>query len=272
MEITTLCTVVAALTVVPDRSQFFQYESVSLSCGQQGNSSDWRVKRNTSMMINQECTYSWDKIIESGCFIDDLYPSDSGVYWCESAAGECSEAVNITVTRGSVILESPVLPVMEGDNVTLRCRNKIPSSSNLTYFFKDGLLIGSSLTGTMTIHSVSKSDAGFYKCNISETGQSSDSWLSVRAGRPDPPDFLVERILLPVVVVCLSLISVMLLCLWRCDQGQINPTTVLFTDVTGTRSCYQKGKRLRGRSLWFSSTAVYTPGPYRGMYTPTGAL
>ncbi len=88
----------AVLRVDPNRFQFFQYESVSVNCGQQGNSSDWRVKRNTSRYINEDCVTPWDETDESLCLIDTVYPSDSGVYWCESAAGESRDAVSITVT------------------------------------------------------------------------------------------------------------------------------------------------------------------------------
>ncbi|XP_042257851.1 sialoadhesin-like isoform X4 [Thunnus maccoyii] len=182
MEITILCTVVASLRVLPNKSQFFQYESFSLSCGEPGKSSHWRVIKNTSTLINEECRPSLNERNESHCLIDDLYPSDTGVYWCESGAGECSNTINITVAAGPVILESPVLPVMEGDDVTLSCKNiNTTSSSNLTTnFYKNGFLMATSSTGNITIHSISKSDEGFYKCNISGVGQSPDSWLAVR--------------------------------------------------------------------------------------------
>ncbi|KAG8005917.1 Fc receptor-like protein 5 [Nibea albiflora] len=171
----------AALRVVPNRSQFFQYEEISLSCEQQGSSSEWSIKRNTSLKINQDCFTSWGRVDESLCVTDTLYPADTGVYWCESAAGECSDPINITVTGGVVILESPALPVMEGDDVTLRCISRMTSSSNLTAdFYKDGRLIGSSSTGNMTIYRVSKSDEGVYECNISGAGQSPDSRLTIR--------------------------------------------------------------------------------------------
>ncbi|XP_051282816.1 low affinity immunoglobulin gamma Fc region receptor II-like [Dicentrarchus labrax] len=234
MDITALCTVLAVLRVLPNRSQFFQYETVSLSCGQQ---EEWRVKRNTSKNINKECFTSRNGTNESLCFIDDLYPSDSGVYWCESAEGECRDAVTITVTRGSVILESPVLPVMEGDDVTLRCTNRTPSASNLTDFYKDGFLIRSSSTGNMTIHNASQSDEGVYKCNISGVGQSPDSWLIVRAGRHDGAPSTFTYILLPVVVVvCLLLLFLLLLllCLWRSHKGKVDPD-VSYTDVIITQ-------------------------------------
>ncbi|KAM3591120.1 uncharacterized protein V6R79_022733 [Siganus canaliculatus] len=199
-------TVTAVLRVLPNKAQFFQYESVSLSCGQQRN---WSVKRNTSKNISEDC--SSDEISEPDCYIDALYPSDSGVYWCESAAGECSEIINITVTGGLVILESPVHPVVEGDNVTLGCRQKTTSSSNFTaQFYRDGLLIGSSSTGTLTISSVSRDDQGLYMCSVSGGGPSPDAWLIVRAvsdivdpEAPDPrsaPGMSIFRLICHVVV------------------------------------------------------------------------
>ncbi|XP_051249544.1 low affinity immunoglobulin gamma Fc region receptor II-b-like isoform X3 [Dicentrarchus labrax] len=201
----------AVLRVLPNRSQFFHYETVSLSCGQQ---EEWRVKRNTSKNINKDCFTSRNGTNESLCFIDDLYPSDSGVYWCESAEGECRDAVNITVTRGSVILESPVLPVMEGDDVTLRCTNRTPSASNLTDFYKDGFLIRSSSTGNMTIHNVSQSDEGLYKCNISGVGESLESWLTVRVSDSavsDAPVMSVSRLICHIVVGTPFLVSTIIL-------------------------------------------------------------
>ncbi|XP_070710458.1 high affinity immunoglobulin gamma Fc receptor I-like [Pempheris klunzingeri] len=238
MAITTLCAVVAALRVLPNRSQFFQYESVSLSCEQPGDSSDWRVKMNTSSQINQDCVRdgfpSWNETTESGCLIPDLYPSDTGVYWCESAAGGCSDAVSITVTGGPVILEGPALPVMEGDAVTLSCRNQKTPSSNLTSdFYKDGRLIGSSSTGNLSIHRVSQSDEGLYRCNISGAGESLHSRLTVRAGPLHPPLPVLTPVLLPVVTACLSLLSVMLLCLWRRLKGKVDPD-IFYTDVVIT--------------------------------------
>lgn len=158
---------------------------------------------------------------------------------------------------GPVILESPVHPVQAGETVTLRCTSKMTSSSNLTTeFYKDDTLIGGSSTGNMTIHSASTSDEGVYKCKISGAGESPDSWLAVRgetsfssvvesyrrtescccvcieamlwffficcveAGRPESFHYPLAHILLPVVGVCLSFASVMLLCRWWSRKGQ----------------------------------------------------
>ncbi|XP_039997087.1 low affinity immunoglobulin gamma Fc region receptor II-like isoform X2 [Xiphias gladius] len=234
MELATLCVFVASVRVVPNRSQFFQYETVSLDCGEPGNSSEWRVKRKTSADINKECSIAWGKRNGSQCLIDDLYQSDSGVYWCESGDGECSDAVNITVTGGSVILESPVVPVREGDAVTLRCTSRATSSANLAAdFYKDGLLIGRSSTGDLTLRNVCEADQGFYKCNITGAGESPDSWLAVRAEQPESVRSSLANILLPVVGACLSLASLMLLCLWRSHKETDTEPTLYSTIKPG---------------------------------------
>ncbi|XP_064814349.1 Fc receptor-like protein 5 isoform X2 [Oncorhynchus masou masou] len=167
----------ASLSVIPDRSQFFEYESVSLSCEVQGNSTGWRVMRNAERGNLSECSTDWGKQRGSSCNVS-LTPSDSGVYWCESGSGEHSNAVNITVHAGAVILESPALPVTEGDSVTLRCIYQGTPSDLTADFYKDGSLIRTETTGEMTIPAVSKSDEGLYKCSNSK-GESPESWMTV---------------------------------------------------------------------------------------------
>ncbi|XP_051799898.1 low affinity immunoglobulin gamma Fc region receptor III-A-like [Acanthochromis polyacanthus] len=82
----------------------------------------------------------------------------------------------------AVILEGPTSPVLEGDTVTLLCRNRMLFFNLTADFYKDGILINSSNTGSMVIDSVSKSDEGLYKCNISGAGESQESWLVVKVG------------------------------------------------------------------------------------------
>ncbi|XP_061566087.1 low affinity immunoglobulin gamma Fc region receptor II-b-like isoform X2 [Cololabis saira] len=228
MDLMTMCTVVASLRVHPVRSQFFQYESFSLVCEQQGSpAEDWRVKRSTAFHQEEDCPPPPSRGHGPNCSIDDLYFSDSGVYWCESAAGRCSNTINITVTRGSVILEGPVHPVDEGEAVTLRCRTRAPSS-NLTYFYKDDLLVGNSTSGNLTIRRVSPSDEGLYKCSVAGLGPSPSSWLAVR-GRPETHPSVLPHALLPVVGVCLVL--PLLLWLWRRRKGEVK-SAVSYTDVS----------------------------------------
>lgn len=97
----------ATLRVIPNKSQFFQYERVSLRCDRWGNSSGWRVMRNTSLHKNQPCLNL--RPGGEGSFFLTLYQSDSGVYWCQSAAGQCSHAVLITVTGGFELSSSLAL-------------------------------------------------------------------------------------------------------------------------------------------------------------------
>ncbi|KAM3591119.1 uncharacterized protein V6R79_022733 [Siganus canaliculatus] len=197
------------LRLSPSRRQFFQYESLSLRC--EGSDAGGLLKRNTSTRGPEACSYGWGNLNGSVCTIYTIYPIDKGAYWCETSSGQRSRTVHITVTGGLVILESPVHPVVEGDNVTLGCRQKTTSSSNFTaQFYRDGLLIGSSSTGTLTISSVSRDDQGLYMCSVSGGGPSPDAWLIVRAvsdivdpEAPDPrsaPGMSIFRLICHVVV------------------------------------------------------------------------
>ncbi|CAI5660288.1 unnamed protein product [Oreochromis niloticus] len=172
----------ARLTVSPSSSQFFEGDFVSLSCEEDDSSAGWTLRRNTSTDTRAECE-EWGQLTGSSCTTRSIDPLDSGVYWCESREGAISNMVNLTVTGGSVILQSPVLPVMEGDDVTLLCKTKTTPSNLPAAFYKDGSLIRKQPTGHMTIQHVSRSDEGLYKCDISGHGESPSSWITV-TGRP----------------------------------------------------------------------------------------
>ncbi|XP_044040104.1 Fc receptor-like protein 5 [Siniperca chuatsi] len=172
----------ARLTVSPSSSQLFKGESVSLSCEEDDSSAGWTLRRNTTRETRTQCD-DWGEPAGSSCTISHVVPLDSGVYWCESREGATSNTISITVTGGPVILQSPVLPVMEGHDVTLHCKPKTPPSNRPAAFYKDGSLISTEPTGHMTIHHVSKSDEGLYKCHISRHGESPPSWISV-TGKP----------------------------------------------------------------------------------------
>ncbi|XP_030287073.1 low affinity immunoglobulin gamma Fc region receptor II-like isoform X3 [Sparus aurata] len=167
----------ASLKISPHRSQLFEGESVSLRCEEDDSSDGWTVTRNTTKGTRTQCGADWGRKDGSVCNISYIVTSDSGVYWCESTGGAASSSINITVTGGTVILQSPVLPVMEGDDVTLTCTTK---TSNLSAdFYKDGSFIRTEPTGHMTIHHVSRSDEGLYKCNIRGHRESPPSWITV---------------------------------------------------------------------------------------------
>ncbi|XP_064787452.1 basement membrane-specific heparan sulfate proteoglycan core protein-like isoform X4 [Oncorhynchus masou masou] len=170
-----------SLTVNPNTTQHFTSMSLSLSCEEKGNSTGWRLMSYRERRVTSGCFSNWGFIAGSTCTISYTYTLSSGVFWCESGSGEYSNAVNITVNDGDVILESPVHPVTEGDTLTLTCtfRHQGTNPKLKTDFYKDGTLIKNETTGEMTIPTVSKSDEGFYKCT-SDEGESPESWVTVR--------------------------------------------------------------------------------------------
>ncbi|XP_035771379.1 low affinity immunoglobulin gamma Fc region receptor II-like, partial [Neolamprologus brichardi] len=177
----------ARLTLSPSSSQFFKGDFVSLSCEEDDSSAGWTLRRNTSKQQRSQCTDGWGKPTGSSCNISYTTTWDSGVYWCESREGPISNMVNLTVTGGSVILQSPVLPVMEGDDITLLCKTKTTPSNLPAAFYKDGSLIRKQPTSHMTIQHVSRSDEGLYKCDISGHGESPSSWITVTGEHTTTP-------------------------------------------------------------------------------------
>ncbi|XP_035849777.1 uncharacterized protein LOC116064565 [Sander lucioperca] len=218
----------ASLTVSPSKSQMFRGQDVSLSCEEDDSSAGWTLRRNTTRENRTQCGDDWGKTAGSSCKISLIIPEDSGVYWCESREGATSNSINITVTDGPVILQSPVLPVMEGEDLTLHCKTE--TSSNLPAgFYKDGSFIRTEPAGHMTIHHVSRSDEGLYKCNISSDGESPSSWVSVTGKIPtasphtspsspdsSPPPSMLWSAVSVGVLIGIVLLVVLVLLVRRC--------------------------------------------------------
>ncbi|XP_045556432.1 immunoglobulin superfamily member 1 isoform X17 [Salmo salar] len=204
-----------SLTVNPNTTQHFTSKSLSLICELKGNSTGWRLKRYTETAWPSQCPSTWRSITESTCTITSLETWSSGVFWCESGSGEYSNAVNITVNDGDVILESPVHPVTEGDSVTLTCtfRYQETNPKLKTDFYKDGVLIKNETTGEMTIPTVSKSDEGLYKCKSGE-GESPESWVTVRVVSPGSSTSVLVGVVVGLVVAGVLLV-ILLVLLWR---------------------------------------------------------
>ncbi|XP_023201590.1 high affinity immunoglobulin gamma Fc receptor I-like isoform X2 [Xiphophorus maculatus] len=213
------------LTVSPSRSQFFRGESVTLICEDENGSDGWTVRRNTTRGTRKRCEV-WGKLNGSTCNMNYMHPSDTGLYWCESMSGSSSSSssIQLSVSGGSVILQSPVLPVKEGDDVTLSCRAKNQTHNLPAAFYKDGSFIGDGPSGHMTLLHVSSSDEGLYKCNISRHGESPSSRISVKekfsstppsssTPPPPPPSSLPTISVVVSIFIFLVLLSLILLVL-----------------------------------------------------------
>ncbi|XP_038831545.1 basement membrane-specific heparan sulfate proteoglycan core protein-like [Salvelinus namaycush] len=213
-----------SLRISPNTTQQFKSKSLSLSCEEKGNSTGWRLMRNTERGVESVCVSNWESITGSTCTISYTFTRDSGVYWCEYGSGEYSNAVNITVPAGDVILESPVHPVTEGDSVTLRCKYWTTSSNIKADFYKDGVLIKNGTTGEMTIPAVSKSDEGFYKCKYPDKGESPESWMTVRVVSPGSSTSVLEGVVVGLVVAGVLLVIILvLLCRFKNSKGTPRP-------------------------------------------------
>ncbi|XP_071187486.1 Fc receptor-like protein 4 [Salvelinus alpinus] len=210
-----------SLKVRPNRTQHFTSKSLSLSCEEKGNSTGWRLKRYREKAVESECVSNWGSIAGSACTIMETYTWDSGVYWCESGSGEYSNAVNITVDVGPLILESPPYPITEGESMTLSCTNRFQETNPnpKVDFYKDGVLIRNETTLEMTIPAVSKSDEGSYNCKSNE-GESPESWVTVRGVTPGPSTSVLVGVVVGLVVAGVLLaILLVLLCRYKKAGG-----------------------------------------------------
>ncbi|XP_032364074.1 low affinity immunoglobulin gamma Fc region receptor II isoform X6 [Etheostoma spectabile] len=256
-----------SLTVSPSSSQVFEGQSVSLSCEEDDSSAGWTLRRNTTRETRTQCGPDWGRPAGPSCNISFMLSRHSGVYWCESREGATSTSINITVPGGPVILQSPVLPVTEGQDLTLHCRTK--TSSDLpASFYKDGSFIRTGPAGHMTIPHVSRSDEGLYRCNISGVGESPPSWVSV-SGKPSttspptsptspkslPPPAVFWSAVSVCVLVPLVLLVLLVLLVRRCihrkpraaDTGDNNTDDVTYIDVQIAHDLQQPIRRSRER-------------------------
>ncbi|XP_026138865.1 uncharacterized protein LOC113115486 [Carassius auratus] len=220
-----------SLIVSPSRTQHFTSVSLSLSCEDQSNSTGWRVRRYTDDGRLEDCS-SLRRGSQTGstCSISSTVSSDTGVYWCESESGEKHHPVNITVHSG-VILESPVHPLTEGDNLILRCLYQLKTPSYLRAdFYKAGSLIQNQTT-EMSITTVSKSHQGFYYCKHPR-GESPKSWISVRDSRSDGLNPMIIGVTAGLTVAVLIIVFLVLLWCYRNNKDNVSgPPEHIYAEI-----------------------------------------
>ncbi|XP_034005943.1 uncharacterized protein LOC117498006 [Trematomus bernacchii] len=217
----------ASLTVSPDSVQHFTKTSVSLSC--EGNSTEWRVMRLYESGFLHHCS-SWGTMTGSTCTMTRYW--FSGVYWCESETGQFSNAVNITIEYGDIILVSPVRPVAEGLPVTLSCKLNNEAAVYYVDFYKNDKVIQNDTRRELTISAVSKSDEGFYKCKQRDSADgwtSPESWFSVKSASGHGKDSQFP-VLLIVGLLCGVLLIILLL-------------LFLYSYRKSKDSCYSRSQR-----------------------------
>lgn len=177
-------------SLTPSSKQFFGGERFTVRCPpSQTNSSGWALmhfsaSQKVRKRVQNDTNWCTGARKPDTCALTAAR-GNSGMYWCEDAKSR-SNAVDITVSYGSIILRTPASPVVEGDSVVLCCRDKTGKLRNMR-FFKNGaeiLTYNCTYSGQaimMTIENVTREDEGFYKCASPDRKmESPESWLSVR--------------------------------------------------------------------------------------------
>ncbi|KAL3050914.1 hypothetical protein OYC64_001233 [Pagothenia borchgrevinki] len=251
----------ASVMVIPNSSQFFEYENILVSCNS-SSSWEWTPWRNDTDLV--KCGSGWGKLNGSTCEITSVKLSEGGVFWCQSKYGDSSNGVNISIVGGPVSLQSPAVPVTEGDNVTLICRKR--KADNLPVeFFKDGLKINVSIdaedAGHMTLYNFTKSNQGAYKCRVQNKGESPESWIIMEDGS-DPASLVIS----PASAQVFEYRNLSLSCGvnssvegWRIFRSTI---TTFSTSATGVRTVNPGGKTSGCGDNWGNITScgcnIYT--------------
>ncbi|MED6272176.1 hypothetical protein CHARACLAT_027476, partial [Characodon lateralis] len=113
----------ASLIISPHKEKHFNIDNVNLNC--QGNSANPRVRFELpGNKTDLSYCSTWGTMTGSSCSIKS-HKSHRAVYWCDSETGQFSNAVNITIQNGDLLLVSPINPVIERASVSLSCRLRV---------------------------------------------------------------------------------------------------------------------------------------------------
>ncbi|XP_051249517.1 uncharacterized protein LOC127359606 [Dicentrarchus labrax] len=170
-----------------NRNQFLPNEIFTVSCHLPDGNTHWKMMRfDKSFGTITECPNQVSSDRRLSCTVCSEYPWSEKLYWCENPAGERSNSLNINTAADRVVLERPSLPVTEGEDVILRCLHRKPTQVKFSFnfnatYYKNDQLIGNTIDSLFTLKAVTKADEGVYKCRHPEDGDSSDSWITVKA-------------------------------------------------------------------------------------------
>ncbi|XP_056233983.1 uncharacterized protein LOC130170568 [Seriola aureovittata] len=186
-----------SLSLTPNSRQMLGGERFTVQCpALETNSSGWKLMHFSpdravgTRVINVHSSPPGGGVSgnKSEAFAFIASSRNSGLYWCENAEGR-SNAVNITVSYGNIVLKTPAFPVFTGDEVVMSCQYRT-ANHNSTTFFKNKAEIDTYSSSSsdrvikMTIKNVTQEDEGFYKCASRDRKMASpESWLSVRPDR-----------------------------------------------------------------------------------------
>ncbi|KAK6468688.1 Fc receptor-like protein 2, partial [Huso huso] len=232
----------AVLTLQSAWAQIFTGDTVTLRCEVEGGSAGWRFKQYRDGREEAWCSNQYSRRYGDSCTISNAQYYHSGVYWCESGQ-ERSNAVNLTVSNGQVILQTPSQPVFEGDSLTLRCRVHYGYTATTVAFYKDNKELQSRADTELSVARVSKSDEGSYKCTAW-------GWSSYHYG--DSAEVRVSVRELPQTTLTLE-----------------PPFPEIFTGETVTLRCGVEGGSAGWKYLWYKDSED-TPVPQTAVRSITG--
>ncbi|XP_066578187.1 Fc receptor-like protein 2 [Amia ocellicauda] len=162
-------------------------DSVTLHCDSQLNSKAQDMKLQLEYLwfkdrLGSPVTNTSDHSVDGNILqISSVLRSDWGQYKCLVQRGQPpqssypSNPFFLNISYHKVILQTPPLPLTEGDNVTLVCRDKSTSSS----FYKDNKkLLSDTTQNILRISPVRKDAEGIYRCQHSQ--DSEEVQISVR--------------------------------------------------------------------------------------------
>ncbi|XP_059210943.1 uncharacterized protein LOC131989662 [Centropristis striata] len=173
-----------------NRSQFFHNEMFTVSCQLPDDNTQWKMMRHIKWVGDlTECANHVSSGRRLSCTVRSGHPWSDQLFWCENPAGERSNVLNVTTTVVMIALDIPRLPVLEGEDVTLRCVHRNRTTGEISYnfeafFYKNGRVTWHDYNGLITLEAVTKADEGLYKCKNTMREESHDSWLTVKA-RPE---------------------------------------------------------------------------------------